>query len=82
MSKSSKIKGKRNSKKDNFLGNKKHTKRLPYGSQRNHGYDSDDELTPIVNKSKERKKNKLNPLNYSANSWDYEENELINEFLD
>lgn len=63
MSKSSEIKGKKNSKGNNFTSARKYRKHVPYGSTRQNGYDSDDGLTGIVNKSKERQKAKLHLKN-------------------
>lgn len=59
MSKSSEIKGKRSSKKNNFSSAKKYRKHIPYGSTRQKAYDNEDELNLVVNKAKERRKNKI-----------------------
>lgn len=65
MSKSSEIKGRKNAKKNNLRSNKGYRKHISYGAVKTRAYDGEEDLVGIVNKKKERRKNKINPLNIS-----------------
>lgn len=60
MSKSSEIKGRKSAKANNLRSNKGYRKHLPYGALKQTAYDSEEDIVGIVNKAKERRKNKIN----------------------
>lgn len=60
-----KAQGRRNAKKANLSANKKRRKSVPYGSVKSYVIDSQEDLVGVVNKKKERRKNKINPNNIS-----------------
>lgn len=80
MSKSKEIKGKKASKKNNLVAARKYRKHIPYGALKKASYDTDENIVGIVNKSKERRKNKIDVRSINDLFDDPEQNELIDQF--